>query len=90
MLHIKLMGIEKRSNMIANVLPADPPSLPLGSKGQNSFFFSEQCHAAYQIKVNQAWMRQHGNKYFARRPLPPPPPTQGMGSMGKTPSPPLP
>ena len=38
--------------MIENILPADPhppPTLEVGSKGQNSTF-SEQGHVAYQIK----------------------------------------
>ena len=52
MMHIKLHGIMKCSSMVANILPADPPPpLTLGLKGQNSTF-SEQCHVAFQIKVN--------------------------------------
>ena len=38
----------------------------MGSIGQNSTF-SEHGHVAYQIKGNHE--KQHGNKYFARRPL---------------------
>ena len=73
MLHIKLKGITKLSNMVANNLPAvPPPQWPWGmrrSKGQNSFF-SEYGHIAYQNKLNQE-MKQHSCKYFARRtPLP--------------------
>ena len=52
MLHIKLKGITKCSNMVANILSADPPpqmTLGDGSIGQNSTF-SEQGHIAYQIK----------------------------------------
>ena len=54
MLHIKLNGITKYSNFIANILPADPPpppqkkSLTLGSKGLNSMF-SKHGHVAYEI-----------------------------------------
>ena len=42
----KLIGITKCSNMEANILPGDDPP------GQNSTF-SEQCHVAYQNKVNR-------------------------------------
>ena len=38
--------------MVANILPANRPTLTIGAKGQNSTF-SEQCHVAYQIKSNQ-------------------------------------
>ena len=73
MFHIKLKGITKCSNIVANILPADPPP-PLGSLmesiGQNSVF-SEHGQVAYQIKGNHE-MQQHGSKYFARRPPPPP------------------
>ena len=57
--------------MVANILPADPPppTLGMGSIGQNSAF-SEHGHVAYQIKWNHE-MQQHGSKYFARRPPPP-------------------
>ena len=42
----------KRSNMVANILPANPPADPrVGSKGQN-IFFSEHDNVAYQIKEN--------------------------------------
>ena len=51
----------KCSNMVANILPAEPPPPPplppspltlgLGSKGQYSTF-SEHVHVAYQIKGN--------------------------------------
>ena len=53
LLHIKLKGITKCSNMVANILASDPPPPPpdpgVGSKGQNSTF-SEHGHVAYQIK----------------------------------------
>ena len=39
----------KCSNMVANVLPADTPTLGMGLMGQNSTF-SEHSHVAYQIK----------------------------------------
>ena len=37
MMNIKLKGITKYSNMVANILPAEPP-YGMGSKGQNSTF----------------------------------------------------
>ena len=46
MMHIKLHGIMKCSNMVANILPADPPLDPRVKRSK--FTFSEQ----YQIKVN--------------------------------------
>ena len=40
------------SNMVANILPADPhPTWGMGSVGQNSTF-SEHGQVAYQIKEN--------------------------------------
>ena len=68
MLHIKLKGITKCSNIVANILPADPPPSTLGirSIGQN-LIYAEHGHVAYQIKGNHE-MLQHGSKYFARRP----------------------
>ena len=52
MLHIKLKRITKRSNMVANVLPADPPP-PRGDwVSKSKLFFSEHGHIAYQIKEN--------------------------------------
>ena len=49
MLPIKLNGITKYSNVVANILTADPnPTPTLGSK----FNFSEQGHVAIQIKWN--------------------------------------
>ena len=49
-------GDQKVQNMVANILPADPPPSShnprgMGSKGQNSFF-SEHGYVAYQIKCN--------------------------------------
>ena len=51
LLHIKFKRITKCSNMVANILPADPVSLNLVSIGHNSTF-SEHSHVAYQIKEN--------------------------------------
>ena len=52
-LHIKLNGTMKSSNMVDNILPTDPPPDPrgMGSIGQKSTF-SEHGHVAYQIKGN--------------------------------------
>ena len=63
------------SNIVVNILPADPPPTPtlgMWSIGLNSTF-SEHGHVAYQSKGNHL-MQQHGSKYFTRRPSPPPPP----------------
>ena len=54
-----LKGIMKCSNTVANILSADlypslqtpPPTLGMGSVGQNSTF-SEHGHVGYQIKEN--------------------------------------
>ena len=53
-LHIKLIGITKCINMVANILPPDPKPPPdpwEGYTGQNSTF-SEHGHVAYQIYWN--------------------------------------
>ena len=56
MLHIKLNGITKFSNMVVSILPADSlPPTTLGGWGQEVkkskfFFFSEHGHVTYQIK----------------------------------------
>ena len=57
------------SNMVANILPAEPPAPPtlgMGSIGQNSTF-SEHGYVVYQIKGNHE-MQLHGSKHFACRP----------------------
>ena len=53
MLHTKLNGIMKCSNMVANSLLSDPPPPPHDPRGwcQNPTF-SEHGHVAYQIKGN--------------------------------------
>ena len=43
----------KCSNMVAKTLPADPPILRVGSKGQNLLSL-EYGHVAYKIKGNEA------------------------------------
>ena len=48
-------GNHKCTNMVANILPTEPPYTPttlgMRSIGQNSTF-SEYGHVAYQIKLN--------------------------------------
>ena len=52
MLHYKLNGISKYSNMVANILPSPTHlTLGIGSIGKNSTF-SEHGPVAYQIKGN--------------------------------------
>ena len=51
MLHIKLNGITKYSNMEAIILPADSPHLTLGSKGKHLFF---QTMVMLQIKLMES------------------------------------
>ena len=53
MLHIKLKGITGAAtcNMVANIMPTDPPPNPGGQKVKNSTF-SEHGHIAYNIKSN--------------------------------------
>ena len=71
MLHIKLKGIMKCCNMVANILRADPPpTLGIGSVGQNSTF-SEHDHVAYQNKKNQECSIMVANM-LPTNPLPPP------------------
>ena len=68
MLHMKLKEIMKCSNMVANILPADPSlTLGMGLIGQNSIL-TEHGHVAYQIKGNHQ-MQQHSSKFIACRPL---------------------
>ena len=66
----QIKGYDTCSNMVTNILPADPISDPsnqaVGSRGQNSTF-SEHCHDVYQILL-ESRLQQHGSNYFARRP----------------------
>ena len=50
MLHIKLKGITKCSNMVANIFTAEPR--PRGGVNRSKFIFSEHGHVAYQIQGN--------------------------------------
>ena len=78
MLHIKLKRISNAATWkqyFARRPP--PPTLGMGSIGQNSNF-SEHGHVAYQIKGNHE--SQHGSKYVARRPIPTHPLTLALGS----------
>ena len=65
------------SNMVAILLPADPPPPPnptlWGSKGQNSTF-SEHGHVAYQIKGYHDYSNMVAN-ILPATPTHPPPPT---------------
>ena len=77
-LHKKLMGIMKCSDIVAIILTADPlPHDPRGWGQKVKSTFSEHGHVAYKIKGNHE-MQQHGSKYFAHRP-PCPPTTLGDG-----------
>ena len=51
MLHIKLNGITKSSNMVPNICSRRTPTLTLESNGHYTAF-SEPCNVAYQIKGN--------------------------------------
>ena len=76
-LHIKLKGITKCSNMVANILHADTPlptTLGNGIKGQN-LTFSEHGHVAYQIKGNHMCSNMVANIL----PADPPPPHRPWG-----------
>ena len=68
MLYIKLNGITKCSNMVANILPQTllPPRL-LGSRDQNATF-SEHGHVAYQIKWNNECSTMLANVLLAEAP----------------------
>ena len=55
--------------MVANILPADPPTQPLGPIGQNSTC-SEHGPVAYQIKKNHKCSNMVGNILPADSPLP--------------------
>ena len=81
--YIKLKGITKCSNMVANVLPADRPLSPMMTLGngvkRSKFNFSEHGHVAYQIEGNPEC------HYMVANILPtdsPPPPTLRMWSTG--------
>ena len=74
----QIKGNPECSNMVANILPTDPPPPPPHNPrdGVNRVviqLFSEYGHVAYQIKWNHE-LQQHGSKCFAPRP---PPPFQG-------------
>ena len=38
------------SNMVANILPTDPPPLGMDGVSRSEYIFSEHCHVAYLIK----------------------------------------
>ena len=65
----QLNGIKKCSLMVANILPADTP-LNLGVKlPKFNFFRTVSCCIS---NVREPRIQQHGSKYFASRPPPPP------------------
>ena len=50
----QIKGDDAGSNMVANILPTDPPlTQRVGSKG-HSMYFSKSSHVAYQIKADDA------------------------------------
>ena len=75
MLHIKLKGMMHAATWGAHILPADPPTLGVGSKGKYSTFL-EQGHVAYQIKWNHRCSSIIANNLPAGTPTP----TVGVGS----------
>ena len=74
------------SNMVANILPADPPppsTLDMRSVGLKvNFFRTWSCCIS---NLRESRMQQHGSKYVASRPPyhPPPPPGSGMEKIGQ-------
>ena len=70
----KIKGIHKWSNMVANILPAEPPPPPPNHWGEverSKFnFFRTWSH--YISNQKESRMQQNGSKCFACRPLPPP------------------
>ena len=67
-LHIKLN--HECRNVVANILPPDPPTInrPWVWVQMSKLTFSKHGHVAYQIKSR---MHKRGSKYFAARPLQP-------------------
>ena len=67
-------------------LPADPPPPytpdPVDGVNRSKFTCSEHSHVTYQIKENHECTNMVANILLAD-PLPPPPPTLGMGSVGQ-------
>ena len=63
----------KCSNIVGNILPADPLPPNLGVKGQN-LTFSEHGHVVYQIKMNHERSNMADNPIPADPRTPPPPP----------------
>ena len=50
------------SNMVANILPTDPPNTTLGmGPVDQNLTFSEHGHVAYQIKENQKCSHMEAN-----------------------------
>ena len=80
----QIKGNDKCSNMVANILPADPSKPPIpdpgdGVKKSKFKFFQNMFLLHIKLKGitdTATWSRiqQHGSKYLARRTPPPPPP----------------
>ena len=68
----QIKGNHQRSNMVANILPADPPPPDPRDgfkRSKLNFFRTWSCCISIKRELR---MQQNGSKYFARRPLPPP------------------
>ena len=78
----QIKGNHECSNIVANILPADPtPTLEMGSIGQNSNF-SEHDHVAYQIKGKHDCSNTDAN-ILPADPLHHAPDPREMGSIGQ-------
>ena len=80
MLHIKFIGITKCSNMVANILPADP-SPPPYSRNQKVKIQLFQNNIMLLIKLKGITNAATWSQMFYLQT--PPPPILGMGSIGQ-------
>ena len=89
MLHTKLNGITKCSNMVANSLPSDTPPLPHDSRGWCQRAWCQKVRIQLQnmvmlhINLKGIMNAATRSQLFSPRPPPPPPPSPrpyGMGS----------
>ena len=80
--HIK--GKHECSNMVANILPAEPSSPPSPDPGvkRSKFNFSRTWSDCIPNEI-ESRMRKRGSIYFARKPLLPPPDPGGGVKMSK-------
>ena len=67
-----IKGMHEFSNMVVNILPADPHP-DTGGEALWSKFNLFQYMVMLHIKIMGLRMRQHGSKYFAHRPRHPHP-----------------